>query len=568
MSDYEILHQRIGKVAVDRLVKLGIIDPPITPTALRASAPISAAADVCLRAAPHVQSAESVINSGQVNKDRGKKVGSEEAMLEQVEKVRRIASEQLDPNRRASLGQFMTPASIANFMASLFQKWPRQISLLEPGAGIGSLAHAFGSRFFKQHPDGTLKITAYEIESRLADYLSQHLTELASGRKTQIEIEIFRRDFIQEAAFALSFQSQHFTHVILNPPYKKIGAKSEYRKLLRLIGVETGNLYTAFLALAVELTSDGGEIVAIIPRSFCNGLYFRPFRAWLLERVAIAQIHVFESRSKAFSDDDVLQENIIIRLIRRGEQGSVVISSSDGGTFDSYAERHLPFEEIVKIDDPEQFIHIPTFDTNGALGCKTLAELGLDVATGPVVDFRLRQHSLSAPIPGSVPLLYAHHFSGGELQWPREHKKPNALLVNDSTKKWLMPSGWYTVTKRFSAKEERRRVVAYVVDPRKLPYDLYGFENHINVIHCKKAGINADLARGLALFLNSTAVDRHFRNFSGHTQVNATDLRSMKFPTERTLLRFGKWAAKHRTMDQGEIDAIIEAFDGDETTTD
>lgn len=374
MSDYEILHQRIGKVAVDRLVKLGIIDPPITPTALRASAPISAAADVCLRAAPHVQSAESVINSGQVNKDRGKKVGSEEAMLEQVEKVRRIASEQLDPNRRASLGQFITPASIANFMASLFQKWPRQISLLEPGAGIGSLAHAFGSRFFKQHPDGTLKITAYEIESRLADYLSQHLTELASGRKTQIEIEIFRRDFIQEAAFALSFQSQHFTHVILNPPYKKIGAKSEYRKLLRLIGVETGNLYTAFLALAVELTSDGGEIVAIIPRSFCNGLYFRPFRAWLLERVAIAQIHVFESRSKAFSDDDVLQENIIIRLIRRGEQGSVVISSSDGGTFDSYAERHLPFEEIVKIDDPEQFIHIPTFDTNGALGCKTLAE--------------------------------------------------------------------------------------------------------------------------------------------------------------------------------------------------
>jgi adenine-specific DNA-methyltransferase len=354
----------------------------------------------------------------------------------------------------------------------------------------------------------------------------------------------------------------------LNPPYRKIGAKSEYRRLLRLIGVETGNLYSAFLALAIELTSDGGEIVAIIPRSFCNGLYFRPFRAWLLDRVAITQIHIFESRNKAFKDDDVLQENIIIRLVRRGEQGSVVISSSDGGTFDNYAEKRLPFEQIVKTDDPEQFIHIPTFETNRILGCKSLSELGLDVATGPVVDFRLRQHSLAAPRPGSVPLLYAHHFSGGELQWPREHKKPNALLVNDSTKKWLMPSGWYTITKRFSAKEERRRLVAYVVDPKKLPYDLYGFENHLNVIHSKKAGIDADLARGLALFLNSTLVDRHFRNFSGHTQVNATDLRSMKFPTEKTLLRFGRWAAKHRTVDQGKIDAFIEAFDGDEAATD
>jgi len=461
----------------------------------------------------------------------------------------------------------MTPAPIADFMASLFQTWPAHISLLEPGAGIGSLAHAFGRRFLEQRPNGNLKITAYEIEPSLAQYLSEHLAELA-GRNPKIEIEAIQRDFIREAAFANSFNNRLFTHVILNPPYRKIGSKSEYRKLLRQIGVETGNLYTAFLALAVELTSDGGEIVAIIPRSFCNGSYFRPFRTWLLNKVAISQIHVFESRNKAFRDDNVLQENIIIRLIRRAEQGSVIVSSSDDSSFSGYAERQLPFEHIVKPEDSEQFIHIPTYETNGGMGCVTLAELGLDVATGPVVDFRLRKHSLSAPQPGSVPLLYAHHFSGGELQWPREHKKPNALLVNDDTKKWLMPSGWYTITKRFSAKEERRRIVAYVVDPRKLPYDLYGFENHINVIHANKAGMSEDLARGLALFLNSTAVDRHFRNFSGHTQVNATDLRSMKFPTRLTLTRFGKWAAERRTVAQSEIDALVEKFDGHETSAD
>jgi len=563
MSDYELLCRRIGKRAADRLVRFGLnldeeraaeCDPPAeTPHCPENGSPFQSAA-------------KGTISSCTAEQNRGKEGGIEGLEFGHLENVRRIASEQLDQSRRAVLGQFMTPVPIARFMASLFQKWPNQISLLEPGAGIGALAHAFVCRCLEKRPDCSLKITAYELEQSLARYLSEQLAEL-TARNRQIEVEILQRDFIREAAFAAPFRPSRFTHVILNPPYRKIGSKSEYRSLLRHIGVETGNLYAAFLALAVELTSDDGEIVAIIPRSFCNGLYFRPFRAWLLDRVAISQIHVFDRRNKAFEDDNVLQENIIIRLIRRGEQGPVIISSCDDGTFNGYIEKRVPFEQIVKPYDSGQFIHIPTFETNGNLGDTTLAKLGLDVATGPVVDFRLRGHSLSTPQPGSVPLLYAHHFSGGELEWPREHKKPNALLVNDKTRRWLMPSGWYTITKRFSAKEERRRIVAYIVDPRKLPYDLYGFENHLNVIHANKAGINEFLARGLALFLNSTSVDRHFRNFSGHTQVNATDLRSMKFPSEQTLVAFGEWSAKHPAADQNEIDAFTETFNGHETAT-
>jgi adenine-specific DNA-methyltransferase len=98
-------------------------------------------------------------------------------------------------------------------------------------------------------------------------------------------------------------------------------------------------------------------------------------------------------------------------------------------------------------------------------------------------------------------VVYTPFFRRGKIfEWPREHKKPNALLVNEETKKWLMPKGWYAITRRFSAKEERRRLVAFVVDPRKLPGKFYGFENHLNVVHSKKRGVSADVARGVALF--------------------------------------------------------------------
>jgi adenine-specific DNA-methyltransferase len=62
---------------------------------------------------------------------------------------------------------------------------------------------------------------------------------------------------------------------------------------------------------------------------------------------------------------------------------------------------------------------------------------------------------------------------------------------------------------------------------------MLGFENHLNVFHEDKCGLPENLEHGLAAFLNTTAVDDHFRRFNGHTQVNATDLRLMMYPSRQ-----------------------------------
>lgn len=485
-----------------------------------------------------------------------------------TEKNRHEINSQLDPIKRSRLGQFMTPSVIADFMASLFSRWPDKVRLLDPGAGVGSLTEAFARRFITQAPDGAvLDVHCFEIEHLLAEYLAGHLKEIDhdfSGNGKSFRWTIHDRDFIDEACFRSNFGNGGFTHAILNPPYKKISSNSEHRKLLRTAGIETVNLYTAFLGLTIAVMEKNGEIVAIVPRSFCNGTYFRPFRKFLLEKTAITHIHVFESRKRAFKDDNVLQENIIIHLVRGAKQGSVIISTSHDPSFTDYKKREFPFLEIVKSGDAEKFIHIPTLDVNGAahLFTHSLADLGLEVSTGPVVDFRVKKHWLADPSGNCVPLLYTHHFKGGDFIWPKSHKKPNALKLNDDTRKWLMPRGWYTVTKRFSSKEERRRLVAFVLDPGQLAYELFGFENHLNVIHARKKGIPADIAHGLAVFLNSTVVDQYFRNFSGHTQVNATDLRSMRYPSRPALIRLGKWARKQKQLTQKIIDKYIESIHG------
>ena len=71
--------------------------------------------------------------------------------------------------------------------------------------------------------------------------------------------------------------------------------------------------------------------------------------------------------------------------------------------------------------------------------------------------------------------------------------------------------------------------MACVYDPVD-GHDFVAFENHVNVIHRDHAPLHRSEAVGLADFLNSDLVDTYFRMFSGSTQVNATDLRRLRFP--------------------------------------
>lgn len=439
-------------------------------------------------------------------------------------------------------------------MASLFpQSTEMNCRLLDAGAGVGALSCAFLDRWVRgEFVFDAVDVFAYEIDDTLRAHLADHLRAYEGIRS-----HVLGGDFIELAGHPLINGFGNFTHAILNPPYKKINNGSFHRHTLRKLGIETVNLYSAFVALAIAHASHGAQIVAIIPRSFCNGPYYRPFREFVLGRTALRQMHLFESRSKAFSDDDVLQENIIVRLERGAQQGTVTISSSSDDSFSDITVHELAFSRIVHDDDRECFIHVPNSVRKSRIECidgvsYSLEELGVQVSTGPVVEFRLRHQLCGNPEPGAVPLLYPAHFREGKTEWPKlGAKKPNAIRRNSQTEKWLYPNGAYCVVRRFSSKEERRRIVASVVDPVAFgEARMLGFENHLNVFHENRQGLPKDLAEGLAAFLNTAAVDENFRCFNGHTQVNATDLRAMKYPSRPALIRLGRWAQKNRLAAQ------------------
>src|SRR5262249_56228936 len=95
---------------------------------------------------------------------------------------------------------------------------------------------------------------------------------------------------------------------------------------------------------------------------------------------------------------------------------------------------------------------------------------------------------------------------------------------------------------------------------RGLNSSAVAFENPLNIFHARGGGLDRDLAVGLSYWLNSSIVDDFFRTFSGNTQVNATDLRALRFPPVNALKTLGRGRAM-LLPEQDEIDRlIIEVF--------
>ncbi|WP_024870570.1 Eco57I restriction-modification methylase domain-containing protein [Tolumonas lignilytica] len=489
--------------------------------------------------------------------------------LNYIADVNRVeANGKLDEKLRGKLGQFMSSSAVSKLLADMFENVEGEQRLLDAGAGVGSLTAAFVERV--KNDAKSIDSTCFELSSVMRYYLSdtlKHCSNTCDVSGVQWEQTVIEEDFIQHSVELLLSDTYRPTYnkAILNPPYLKIAAKGTERDTLRKVSFETGNLYSAFVGLAIKLLEEGGELVAITPRSFCNGPYFNDFRRLLLDSCSINKIHVFNSRNSAFKTDKVLQENVVYHLTKgEPQRDTVIVTSSSCAEDPNPFVYEVPFDRVVSESNPDRFIHIITDEEEqnvatraGGLPC-SLEDLGIQASTGKVVDFRTRENLSTNYVEGSVPLIFPQHLQKCAIKWPVENaKKPNALLNNESTANLMVQNGTYVLTRRLTAKEEKRRIVASIYTSDIADVEVVGFENKTNYFHAMGEPLDDSLAKGLWVFLNSTLVDKYFRQMNGHTQVNATDLRTLRYPTREQLVAMGEMV-DFEEFNQERVDQIIE----------
>jgi adenine-specific DNA-methyltransferase len=474
------------------------------------------------------------------------------------------------PRERKEKGHFGTPTAIAEFMAGMFSAIPQgAIRILDPGAGVGTLSASVCQRILRLKAPRRLEIELWENDSELVPHLRKTMDHCRRSLKEcghRLDYTIFIDDFILANTQKTLFRQgplPSFHLAILNPPYFKVRKESAHAKAMEHVVHGQPNIYAFFMAVAADLLLPGGEMVAITPRSYFNGPYFKRFRKWFFDRMAARQIHVFESRTDTFRDDAVLQENVILMAEKTVERKDVVLTSSAGREPAHGEQRTAPYHRIVDDSNGDHVLRVTRnhfeqeiIDALDALPTR-FRDLGFEISTGPVVTFRSIEFLRKDRAVNTAPLLWMHNVRPFLTRFPPRNGKPTHIVVNENSRQLLVPAKRYVLLKRFTAKEEKRRLVAGIVEPTDSYSDWLGLENHVNYVYRKGTELSKTEAFGLAAFFNSALVDRYFRAISGSTQVNATEIRSMPIPDEQPLARIGEEIQRADVRDHRTIENIV-----------
>ena len=472
-------------------------------------------------------------------------------------------------NRRKKVGHYLTPATVARFMAECSSYSEPHMRVLDPGSGTGVLSAAVceaacGGRIVK-----SLHVDAYETDPLLADLTRLVLTfshRWLGQRGVALIFDVRHGDFVLENAATLEAASKAngwyggsdrsragYDLVISNPPYFKIGKDDPRAVAWASVVHGQPNIYALFMAISAELLSESGKLVYIVPRSFASGPYFKRFRVVFFRRVAPTAIHLFESRKDVFSNQTVLQENLVFTGRRRSDseaadEGQVLVSHSKAAHDLASRQRLLVgMDAVLDPRSKNRELSIPVCKEDLELvravrmWPNTLRSLGLEISTGPVVPFRATRFLMpDANGTSGVPLLWMQHVRPMRTEWPLTgNGKPQWFKAAPESTRLLVKDATYVLLRRFSAKEEKRRLVAAPLLRGSLKAKMVGLENHLNYIRGISRELDRELAYGLSALLNSSFLDRYFRISNGNTQVSATELRAMPLPAERDIRSIG-----------------------------
>jgi adenine-specific DNA-methyltransferase len=431
------------------------------------------------------------------------------------------------------------------------------VRLLDPAAGAGILATAVVETLLsKETKPAQIHVVIYELDARLRtalERLAEKMRRAGTALGVKISVTLCFDDFLMST---MACEQPAFDIVIANPPYFKLN-KDDRRALKHAYAVYgQPNIYGLFMAACARLLLPGGRWCFITPRSWTNGTYFAAVRRQILLWLHIDAMHVFESRQEHFTDDEVLQEAMITwATAQAGRGGTVVISTSAGiSDLGQATLRTLPTCDIVGADNHNNVIALPTVEELSALRGFTanLSTHGLKVSTGPVVAFRAAIYMTERGSRGTVPLLWMQHVQHMSVSWPIQ-KKYEHIAANADTAWMLVPNANMVVMRRFSPKEDRRRVTAAPYIAGSIPGSVLGLENHTNYIYRPGGDLLPEEAKGLAAFLNSRAVDSYFRAVAGNTQVNAADLRALPLPPLNQLIEIGRSLPDTSTLDEADL---------------
>lgn len=500
-----------------------------------------------------------------------------------ADRVGQVYAKSVTTQHKKDNGQFFTPTQIAHFMAGLAKQTQDKLKILDPGCGTAILSASLIETLAKRNNSlKEIELVVYETDKDILPYTQatlDYLSKWLKKNKIKFKASLDTNDFVienkdcfeQSATLFFEPKNAIYDIVISNPPYFKISKEDKRATVAKSIVWGQPNIYSIFMMVAAKLLKNDGELIFITPRSFASGNYFRAFREAFFQEIELEQIHLFGSRTDTFDRDDVLQETLIIKGKKQrlnGHLPSIVVTHSHGvRDIENFTQKIYKTSELIDFNSKEKILHLPTNETEDKViklfksWSGSLNQYDIQISTGPVVSFRATQYLHEQYSNGTiflVPLYQLINTAKMQFDWPVTKKnKPQYIELCEETKSLLLPNKNYVFLRRFSAKDDKSRLVAtpYFIDITQAEY--IGIENHLNYIYRPKGHLERNEILGLAALLNSNLFDTYFRTFNGNINVSATELREMPLPPLDDIKQIGNQIILLNDFSQSKVDEII-----------
>lgn len=439
--------------------------------------------------------------------------------------------------QKKKIGQFFTPITVANYMASLFclNNKNSKLSILDAGAGEGVLTEALVNRIVNERsaPQEILA-TLYETDQEVLPHLLQKvetLTRYVGDKNCSFKADVKTADFLQ------SPDTPRYDLAIMNPPYKKAAKNAVMGIGLDNVIEGQPNYYFLFIEKMLRVLHKNGEFVVICPRSWTSGLYFRLFRKSLFSLANLQDVYVFTQRNDVFGNESVLQETVILHGTKSKQESTLCLHAGSGGDFNDSWSVVLPFDRLL-VNDDNSYILLPTNDQElNAVRCvarftKTLSQQGYILKTGPVVEFRNRQYLSYCAGGDTIPLLRPGHIRNGSVSFPTIDNRKPQYLMETAPKGVLTKNQNMILFKRFTSKEEKRRLQVAIYHRSIFEkYEYIAIENHVTYLVRKDRNELTDKELiWLYSIFSSDVYDNYYRALNGSTQVNSSEINNMPVP--------------------------------------
>lgn len=483
-------------------------------------------------------------------------------------------------------GQYFTPTEIANFMAGLSNFDKEKLKILDPGCGTAILSCSLIEQLTKQNDLlKEIDLDVYETDQNILLYTQaalNYLTQWLKQYKIKLSVRINTNDFVLVnkdcfQVYGTLFsepQNANFDIVISNPPYFKIPKDDKRSIVAKSIVWGQPNIYSIFMMVAAKLLKEGGELIFITPRSFTSGNYFRAFREAFFQEINIEHIHLFGSRTDTFDRDSVLQETLILKgrkQLSNNRLSTILVTHSNGiSDIENYTAKIYNAYDLIDLNSKEKIIHLPTNEIDDEVirifksWSGSLRQYDIQISTGPVVSFRAAKFLFEHCLNGNenlIPLYQLINTSKMQFNWPVSKKnKPQYIQLCDETKSLMLPNKNYVFLRRFSAKDDKSRLVATPYFAEINQAEFIGIENHLNYIYRPKGHLNRNEIIGLAALLNSSLFDTYFRTFNGNINVSATELREMPLPPLEDIKQIGNQIILQNDFSQVKVDETINNY--------